>query len=112
MADRFFPNDLPPFMEETTLEEATSSQTPTPHSLTSLLSLPYTTLTSKLQAAAFHFKQSVVNETWGSSMNRVKDYTLYTGVLGTAYLVFKAYQVTKNVDDLNLCYLFNSSDKT
>ncbi|MCH99855.1 lanC-like protein GCR2-like, partial [Trifolium medium] len=38
-----------------------------------------------------------------SSGNRVKDYTLYTGVLGTAYLVFKAYQVTKNVDDLNLC---------
>jgi uncharacterized membrane protein YdcZ (DUF606 family) len=70
----------------------------------------------------------VVNETWGSSRNRVKDYTLYTGVLGTAYLVFKAYQVTKNVDDLNLClkivkacdstsensrcYLFHSSDKT
>ncbi|WJX68372.1 transcription factor [Trifolium repens] len=103
MADRFFPNDLPPFVEETILEEATSSQTPTPHSLTSLLSLPYTTLTSKLQAAALHFKQSVVNETWGSSRNRVKDYTLYTGVLGTAYLVFKAYQVTKNVDDLNLC---------
>jgi hypothetical protein len=62
MADRFFPNDLPPFMEETTLEEATSSQTPTPHSLTSLLSLPCTTLTSKLQAAAFHFKQSVIQK--------------------------------------------------
>lgn len=42
----------------------------------------------------------VVSETWGS---RVKDYTLYTGVLGTAYLVFKAYEVTKNLDDLNLC---------
>jgi hypothetical protein len=60
MADRFFPNDLPPFMEETTLEEATSSQTPTPHSLTSLLSLPYTTLTSKLQVSALHLKQSVI----------------------------------------------------
>jgi hypothetical protein len=45
----------------------------------------------------------VVSETWGSSGNRVKDYTLYTGVLGTAYLVFKVYQVTKNVDDLSLC---------
>jgi hypothetical protein len=62
MADRFFPNDLPPFVEETILEEATSSQTPTPHSLTSLLSLPYTTLTSKLQAAALHFKQSVIQK--------------------------------------------------
>lgn len=46
----------------------------------------------------------VVRETWGSSGNRVvKDYTLYTGALGTAYLVFKAYQVSKSVDDLNLC---------
>jgi hypothetical protein len=62
MADRFFTNDLPPFVEETILEEATSSQTPTPHSLTSLLSLPYTTLTSKLQAAALHFKQSVIQK--------------------------------------------------
>ncbi|KEH38770.1 lanC-like protein GCR2 [Medicago truncatula] len=109
MSDRFFPNNLPPFTAgaETTLEdeeeEATSSQTPTQHSLTSLLSLPYQTLTSKLQATALHFKQSVVSETWGSGVNRVKDYTLYTGVLGTAYLVFKSYQVSKNVDDLNLC---------
>jgi len=33
----------------------------------------------------------------------VKDYTLYTGALGTAYLLFKAYQVTKDGNDLNLC---------
>ncbi|XP_058779886.1 lanC-like protein GCR2 [Vicia villosa] len=103
MADRFFPNDLPPFMAETTHEDEIPSDTPTPHSLTSLLSLPYQSLASKLQAAALHLKQSVVSETWGSSGNRVKDYTLYTGVLGTAYLVFKAYEVTKNLDDLNLC---------
>jgi hypothetical protein len=52
-------------MPETTLEEqeaeATSSQTPTPHSLTSLLSLPYQTLTSKLQTTALHFKQLVLH---------------------------------------------------
>ena len=33
----------------------------------------------------------------------MQDYTVYTGVLGTAYLLFKAYQVTKNENDLKLC---------
>ncbi|KAJ1386433.1 Six-hairpin glycosidase-like superfamily [Sesbania bispinosa] len=94
---------MPRFVAETTLEEANPSQTPAADSLTALLSLPYQTLSSKLQDAAFHLKQSVVRETWGSSGNRVKDYTLYTGALGTSYLVFKAYQVTKNANDLNLC---------
>lgn len=28
---------------------------------------------------------------------------MYTGVLGTAYLLFKSYQVTRNEDDLKLC---------
>lgn len=37
------------------------------------------------------------------SGKRVKDYSLYTGALGTAYLLFKVYQVTKNQNDLNLC---------
>jgi hypothetical protein len=37
------------------------------------------------------------------SGKRVKDYSLYTGALGTAYLLFKAYQVTRNQNDLNLC---------
>ena len=45
----------------------------------------------------------VVRETWGSSGRHMRDYTLYTGILGTAYLVFKAYQVTENRSDLNLC---------
>jgi len=45
----------------------------------------------------------VVRETWGSRGKRVKDYTLYTGALGTAYLLFKAYQVTKDGNDLKLC---------
>ena len=31
------------------------------------------------------------------------DYTLYTGALGTAYLLFKAFQVTQNENDLKLC---------
>lgn len=44
-----------------------------------------------------------MNETWGLSGKRVQDYTLYTGALGTAYLLFKAYQVSKNDSDLKLC---------
>ncbi|KAI5396240.1 hypothetical protein KIW84_062446 [Lathyrus oleraceus] len=32
-----------------------------------------------------------------------EDYTLYTGDLGTTYLVFKAFQVIQHLDDLNLC---------
>ncbi|XP_061367256.1 lanC-like protein GCR2 isoform X2 [Gastrolobium bilobum] len=101
MADRFYRNDMPRFVAETTLEE--QQQTPTTESLNTLLSLPSQTLSAKFQSAAFHLKQSVVRETWGSSGKRVKDYTLYTGALGTAYLVFKAYLVTKNGNDLKLC---------
>ncbi|XP_027928070.1 lanC-like protein GCR2 [Vigna unguiculata] len=97
MADRFFPNEMPPFMAET------ADQIPLTDSLTALLSLPYQALSAKFQESAFHLKQSVVRETWGSRGKRVKDYTLYTGALGTAYLLFKAYQVTKDGNDLNLC---------
>ncbi|MED6169158.1 transcription factor [Stylosanthes scabra] len=97
MADRFFPNEMPRFVADGTLEES-----PT-HSLTTLLSLPFQTLIAKLHASAFQLNQSVVKETWGSSRRHVRDYTIYTGALGTAYLVFKAYQVTKNGSDLSLC---------
>lgn len=45
----------------------------------------------------------MVRETWGLRGKRVQDYTVYTGALGTAYLAFKTYQVTKNTDDLKLC---------
>ncbi|OIV92418.1 hypothetical protein TanjilG_23018 [Lupinus angustifolius] len=106
MSDRFFRNEMPPFVSETTETDETlqtSKTTSEPYSLTTLLSLPYQTLSSKFQVSAFHLKQLVVRETWGSSGKRVKDYTLYTGALGTAYLVFKAYQVTHDSDDLNLC---------
>ena len=45
----------------------------------------------------------MARETWVSRGKRVQDYTVYTGSLGTAYLAFKAYQVTNNVNDLRLC---------
>lgn len=45
----------------------------------------------------------IVKETWVSKGGRVSDYTLYTGALGTAFLLFKAYQVTSDNNDLALC---------
>lgn len=52
---------------------------------------------------ALGFAFQVVKETWGRSGRRMLDYTVYTGALGTAYLLFKAYQITNNKDDLYLC---------
>lgn len=45
----------------------------------------------------------MVKETWIAKGKRVRDYTLYTGALGTAFLLFKAYQVTGDKNDLALC---------
>lgn len=99
MADRFFPNEMP----ETSLAVAAHETTTAQDSLTKLLSLPYTAVSDTLKNSALALKQTVVNETWGVSGKRVQDYTLYTGALGTAYLLFKAYQVTKNDNELKLC---------
>lgn len=42
-------------------------------------------------------------ETWGfSRQDEVQDFTIYTGTLGTAALLFKSYQVTNDKDDLEL----------
>lgn len=45
----------------------------------------------------------MVKETWIAKGKRVGDYTLYTGSLGTAFLLFKAYQVTGDKNDLTIC---------
>ncbi|MBA0633507.1 hypothetical protein Godav_025993, partial [Gossypium davidsonii] len=99
MADRFFPNEMPTFVAESAVSTGAAGG----DSLTNLLSLPYKSLSDHLKSAALALKETVVRETWGLSGKRVQDYTLYTGALGTAYLVFKAYQVTKNDNDLKLC---------
>ncbi|PWA87293.1 G protein coupled receptor [Artemisia annua] len=62
----------------------------------------YNIFSDQLKQAALDLKQTIVNETWGNS-GKVNDYTLYTGALGTAFLVFKAYQVTHDKKDLDLC---------
>lgn len=45
----------------------------------------------------------MLKETWITDGRRVKDFTLYTGTLGTAYLLLKSYQVTNDANDLGLC---------
>ncbi|KAK6132712.1 hypothetical protein DH2020_033517 [Rehmannia glutinosa] len=72
-------------------------------SLSKLLHLPFKTLSEGLKKAALDLKDTVVNETWVAKGKRVGDYTLYTGALGTAFLLFKAYQVTGDKNDLALC---------
>ncbi|KAK0602785.1 hypothetical protein LWI29_036940 [Acer saccharum] len=83
-----------------------TSTTTTKDSLTNLLCVPYKTLSETLKNSAFAIQQTVVNETWELSGNRVQDYSLYTGALGTAYLVFKAYQFTQNENHLKLHVTF------
>ncbi|XP_008809400.1 lanC-like protein GCL2 [Phoenix dactylifera] len=96
MADRFFHNEMPAFVEE---KEGILA----PSSLHSLLYLSYPKTADKLLRAALDLKEKVVKETWVRFGRRAKDFTLYTGALGTAFLLFKAYQVTNNRGDLSLC---------
>ncbi|KAJ0968949.1 hypothetical protein J5N97_021826 [Dioscorea zingiberensis] len=104
MADRYFPNDLPDFVQET--DEATAATAATADdssSLLNLLSLPYLKTAEQFLRAALDLKEKVVRETWVRAGRRVKDFTLYTGALGTAFLLMKSYQVTGNSGDLTLC---------
>ncbi|KAM3402467.1 hypothetical protein ACQJBY_006387 [Aegilops geniculata] len=97
MADRFFPNDLPDFVAE-----APDGGDPPAAGLRGLLSLPYPRLSDRLLRAALRLKDKVVQETWTRTGGHVTDYTLYTGALGTALLLFKSFQVTGDRRDLNL----------
>ncbi|CAN1761992.1 LanC-like protein GCR2 [Linum perenne] len=101
MGDRYFPNQLLHFEPESGTEEEEAHRIN--ESITKLLSLPHPTLSQILKRSALDLKDTVVMETWGLRERRVSDYTLYTGMLGTAYLLFKAYQITNNGNDLNLC---------
>lgn len=57
MADRFFPNKMPDFVEEVAEEEAASDFPK--DSLTKLFSLPYKTLADVLKNSALDLKQTV-----------------------------------------------------
>ncbi|KAK4420346.1 LanC-like protein GCR2 [Sesamum alatum] len=102
MADRFFPNEMPDYIPETPSVESAAVAAAS-DSLTKLLHLPYRTLSELLKKAALDLKDTVVKETWAGKGKRLGDYTLYTGALGTAFLLFKAYQVTGDKNDLALC---------
>ncbi|CAH8356067.1 unnamed protein product [Eruca vesicaria subsp. sativa] len=94
MADRFF-NNLMPDLSQTVAEDGDS--------LMNLLAMPYSSLSHHLKRSALDLKETVVIETWGFSGQLVHDFTLYSGTLGTAFLLFRAYQVTANANDLSLC---------
>lgn len=49
------------------------------------------------------FAIQIVMDTWGLTGQHVLDFTLYSGALGTAFLLLKSYQVHKNKNDLYLC---------
>nr|GLL47073.1 hypothetical protein DM860_011248 [Ipomoea trifida] len=101
MADRFFPNEMPNFIPETAEAEKLAEKAQ--DSLTKLLHLPYKNVAEKIQKSALVLKEKIVEETWVAKGKRVSDYSLYTGALGTAFLLFKAYQVSKEGNDLALC---------
>ncbi|KAF0893480.1 hypothetical protein E2562_025273 [Oryza meyeriana var. granulata] len=79
------------------------------HPLHLLLSLSYPTLAERFLHAALHLKQKVVNETcnkrWraAAAAGAAGDFTICTGALGTAFLLFRAYRVTADRADLATC---------
>ncbi|XP_057459262.1 lanC-like protein GCL2 [Actinidia eriantha] len=100
MADRFFPNEMPDFVEEKDEETVAMNSE---DSLMKLLSMPYSALFERLKHAGLDIKETVVVETSRLAGQRERDISLYCGTLGTAFLQFRAYLVTNNKDDLNLC---------
>ncbi|KAI6697359.1 hypothetical protein NL676_017478 [Syzygium grande] len=108
MADRFFPNTMPDFVAEATSLEgggdgATVSAPGDSSSLAKLLAMPYPVLSENFKRAALDLKETVAVETSGVTRQRVRDFTLYCGPLGTAFLLFRSYQITNNSSDLALC---------
>ncbi|WCJ30694.1 Glutathione S-transferase LANCL1 [Euphorbia peplus] len=110
MADRFFPNIMLDFVAEQQQDSSSSAEeeeSSTIHgggdSLLKLLSMPYPLLSKRFQRAALDLKETIVMETWGMNGQNVQDFTLYSGTLGTAFLLFKSYQVTDNKNDLLMC---------
>ncbi|KAL6651089.1 hypothetical protein ACP70R_010014 [Stipagrostis hirtigluma subsp. patula] len=106
MADRFFPNDMPNYVAEGAAPPPAADGPSS--SLHALLSLPYPALADRFLRAALQLKQKVVHETWEKKKKQragaaAGDFTLYTGALGTALLLFRAYQFTGDRADLATC---------
>lgn len=62
-----------------------------------------TCVPGKLIKGVYENVSQIVVETWGYTGQKVQDFTIYTGTLGTAFLLLKSYQVTNNKNDLDLC---------
>lgn len=68
------------------------------------LQSPPAILSDNFLSAALHLKDEVVQATWSNtSATPRKNLSIYTGTLGTAFLCFRAYQATGNLQDLHLC---------
>ncbi|CAI9102147.1 OLC1v1000369C1 [Oldenlandia corymbosa var. corymbosa] len=66
-----------------------------------LLHTTYDRLAERLKAAALELKKTVVAETWDSLQGQIfGDFSLYSGALGTAFLLWKSFRVTGDEDDL------------
>ncbi|CAL4925684.1 unnamed protein product [Urochloa decumbens] len=102
MADRFFPNDFPDFVAEAEDEAPGGGEGHGPAGVRGLLSLPYARLSDRFLRAARRIKDKVVEESWVKAGRQATDYTLYTGALGTALLLFKSFRVTGDRGDLAL----------
>ncbi|KAJ9549243.1 hypothetical protein OSB04_021786 [Centaurea solstitialis] len=103
MTGRYFENFMRDLIKETS--PAAKHERILEDSLFKLLSMPYPNLSARFQKAALDLKQTVVGKTWGFTHQRnprINDFTLYTGALGTAFLLFKSFQVTHNSNDLHL----------
>lgn len=83
MSDRFFKNDLPDYDASTP-----ASSFPTSHDFLS---------------AALNLKNEIVEATWLRKEGIPHDLTLYTGVLGTAFLCFKSFERTGSDQDVSKC---------
>ncbi|KAI5389518.1 hypothetical protein KIW84_074978 [Lathyrus oleraceus] len=99
------------FVPEQELQEAVTI-TPS-DSLQNLLAMPHSPLSNRLKRASLDLKETIVVEMWGLSGQRVGDFTLYCGLLGIAFLLFKSHQVSDNTNDLTLCvHIIKSCDAT
>ncbi|XP_078427422.1 lanC-like protein GCL2 isoform X2 [Wolffia australiana] len=100
MADRYFCNDMPEFVAEEGEEEELVARS----SLLKLLHEPFPSAADRFLRAGIDLKEKIVEKTWIEPGRRVRgDFSLYTGTLGTAFLLLKAYQITNNEADLRLC---------
>lgn len=101
--ERCFRNRLPDSRRSHQPSDSAAAPPISGHALL-LLQSPPAILSDNFLSAALHLKDEVVQATWSnSSATPRKNLSIYTGTLGTAFLCFRAYQATGNLQDLHLC---------